>query len=404
MATSFKTLTANDISNTRTILHEAIPLTGTISSGTYADANIKTYSHGMFTSVYDYPYLSSSANHVFDIATGFSANSAMSGSGDSTTASPDPFGDVPVPQQAKKINIYTQMAQVLMGYDAAGAIQDFDQDGDLASGGAKLQEVFFINFARLLGKDELKKGSFQISFITGGLPSGFGDQGQYTTIGGDITTQILTLGDYSATSSYYVNSPAGEYGILYTSSAGGANGPGAQAGYGLLFYQAGIAVITGSIWANPLAASNGVYGGLPNSTYGYSLHTGMSPTGYGTTATTPSASWQNLLTASSATLDDINNAVRNRIQNISFNNTVELNSTIYFCRVGHNEFNYSANPTYLDSSKIRVKNATSDNPVSYITTVGLYSSDNELLAVAKLSEPLKKDPNTELTLRVRLDY
>ncbi len=40
----------------------------------------------------------------------------------------------------------------------------------------------------------------------------------------------------------------------------------------------------------------------------------------------------------------------------------------------------------------------------FITTVGLYSSDNELLAVAKLSEPLKKDPTTEFTLRVRLDY
>jgi hypothetical protein len=106
----------------------------------------------------------------------------------------------------------------------------------------------------------------------------------------------------------------------------------------------------------------------------------------------------------STTLDQVNNAQRNRIQNISFNNTVELNSTIYFCRAGHNEFNYSANPTYLDSSKIRVKNTTSDMPISYITTVGLYSSDNELLAVAKLSEPLKKDPNTELTLRVRLDY
>ena len=41
---------------------------------------------------------------------------------------------------------------------------------------------------------------------------------------------------------------------------------------------------------------------------------------------------------------------------------------------------------------------------SYITTIGLYSEDNELLAVAKISEPLKKDPTNELTLRVRLDY
>ena len=105
-----------------------------------------------------------------------------------------------------------------------------------------------------------------------------------------------------------------------------------------------------------------------------------------------------------STIEILAASIRNRIQNISFNNTVELNSSIYFCRANNNEFNYSSNPTYLNSSEIRVKNTTSDNPVAYITTVGLYSSDNELLAVAKLSEPLKKDPNTELTIRVRLDY
>ena len=117
----------------------------------------------------------------------------------------------------------------------------------------------------------------------------------------------------------------------------------------------------------------------------------------------PSGRYDYMATASS--ISTFGNTIRNRISNISFNNTVELNSTVYFCRVNHNEFNYSSNPTYLSSSgQLRVKNASSDTPVAYITTVGLYSSDNELLAVAKLSEPLKKDPNTELTIRVRLDY
>ena len=119
-------------------------------------------------------------------------------------------------------------------------MQEFDQDGDLAGGGTKMREVFFINFARLLGKDELKKGSFQISFITGGLPSAFSSVSGYTTNGGNI----LTLGDYAATSSYYVNSPAGEYGILYSGSAT----PNSRSGWGLLFYQAGVAVIRGSVW------------------------------------------------------------------------------------------------------------------------------------------------------------
>ena len=98
------------------------------------------------------------------------------------------------------------------------------------------------------------------------------------------------------------------------------------------------------------------------------------------------------------------NALRHRIQNISFNNTTEINSKIYFCRVPHNEFNYSSNPTYLSGSKIRVKQNATDNPVAYITTVGLYSTTGELLAVAKLSEPIRKDPTNDITLRVRLDF
>ena len=63
--------------------------------------------------------------------------------------------------------------------------------------------------------------------------------------------------------------------------------------------------------------------------------------------------------------------IRTRIYNLQFNNTVELNSTVYFCRANHNEFNYSSNPTYLSGSKIRVKTQTTDVPVSYITTIGL---------------------------------
>ena len=67
MATTYKTLRTDDGVSTRSLLHEAIPLTGSIVSGTYSDENIKNYSHGMFQSVYDYPYLSSSANHIFDL-------------------------------------------------------------------------------------------------------------------------------------------------------------------------------------------------------------------------------------------------------------------------------------------------------------------------------------------------
>ena len=93
MAKSFKQLLGDDVKSTRTLLHEAIPLTGSIVTGTYNDNNIKTFSHGMFESVYDYPYLSSSANHALDITYGVSSNVSSSGR----------------TQNAKKMNIYNQM-------------------------------------------------------------------------------------------------------------------------------------------------------------------------------------------------------------------------------------------------------------------------------------------------------
>ena len=90
-ATFFKTFTESDKTSTRTLLHESIPITGTIASGSIAapgpaagynldgagtqgvggrGKNVKTFAHGMFQSVYDYPYLSSSSNHIFDVAIG----------------------------------------------------------------------------------------------------------------------------------------------------------------------------------------------------------------------------------------------------------------------------------------------------------------------------------------------
>jgi len=364
MATTYKAFLNNDIVSTRTMLHEAIPITGSITSGTYGTfpdgGNIKNYAHGMFQSCYDYPYLSSSANHIFDLTVGYSPKDSMSNSANT--------------QNSKKINIYNQMAQVLMGYDATGSILEFDQDGNIDGGGTKHRNCFFINFARLLSKDEIKKGSFSIKL---GTATDFFD---------GASAEMLTITDSGAENSYKVNSPAGEYGILSCSTGGGydpdlAINPTAGL-VGLVFYQAGVVVLTGSVFLE-----QGYPGGV------LAANTEMNEDG---------DSIIQLFTSDPITGSC--NALRNRLYDVSFNNTTELNSTIHFCRINNNDYNYSSNPTYLASSKIVVKNNTLDAPVSYLTTVGLYSADNELLATAKLSEPLKKDPTNEMTLRVRLDY
>lgn len=347
MATVYKTFLNNDVASTRTLLHESVPVTGSIVSGTYSDSNIKNYSHGLFQSVYDYPYLSSSANHIFDLTCGYSNTSPLSASAVANGVDASDIKD--------KINIYNQMAQVLVGHDVDGNIQDFDQDGDISAGGTKMKEVYVLNFARLLSKDEVKKETFTLQIATGS-----------TSAPVDFT-ELKTISDYGAQNDYRVNSPAAEYGILYTSSAD-AGTP--SQGVGLLYYQAGVAVLTASVFDGADLANDETYEG----------------------------------SLSASNIQSNSDALRERIYDVTFNNTTELNSSVYFCRVNHNEYNYSANPTYLSSSKVVVKEQTTDAPVSYITTVGLYSADNELLAVAKLSEPLKKDPTNELILRVRLDY
>jgi len=352
MTSTFKFFPPTDITSVRSVLYEAVPITGTIVSGTYSDLNIKNYAGtGMFQSVYDYPFLSSSANHIFDLTVGYSADSSLSG-GASTHS-----------QNQKKINIYNQMAQVLVGFDSTGSVRKFDRDGNLASGD-KLSEVLFVNFARLLNKDEIKKQSFSISFFTGSTVTGSENSG--------VRAPAMLIQDHGATTNYKVNSPAGEYGVLYTSSAAVAGN-----GVGLIYYQAGVVVLTASIFDD---GKSGYFG-------------------------TPALSQSSIdaaLTGSS--ISGACDGIRNRLINISFNNTTEINSTIYFCEAHAQEYNYSSNPTYLTGSKIRVKESEIENPLSFITSVGLYSADKELLAVAKLSEPIKKSPTDRINFKVRLDY
>ena len=340
---NFENLDTNtDVTTTRTLLHEVIPLTGTILSGAYSDNNIKNYTHGMFQSVYDYPYLSSSANHIFDITTGYDETSHLSAS----TAT----------QNTKKVNLYNQYSQVLLGYTGSttDGVRKFESDLTL-DGTGTMKECFFFSFSRLLVKDQIKKGSFSITVGTGSWSTPFAGTRKYEDVSASATTNTN-------------NTVGGDYGLLYL------NGANNQAD-GVIFYQAGIVVLSASVWS-------GVTDFYSGSTFGYTLDE----------------------TFVSASISGSADALRHRVQDLSFNNTTEINSKIYFCRVPHNKYNYSSNPTYTSGSKIRVKEVASDTPRAYITTVGLYNSQNELLATAKLSEPLMKDPSNELILRVRLDY
>jgi hypothetical protein len=81
-----------------------------------------------------------------------------------------------------------------------------------------------------------------------------------------------------------------------------------------------------------------------------------------------------------------------------------ISSNFIFCRVRNFENNYTSNPTIIDSTGNLIYNQLIYSPVTYITTVGLYNDNNELLAVAKLSKPLQKDFTKEALVRVKMDF
>jgi len=379
---------STDIAKHEQLLHEAIPITGSLISGTYGAAgalgsepNIKTYTHGMFQSVYDYPYLSSSANHIFDITSGYYTS----------------FAQTDNVAQADKHAIYGELALLHVPLLSTGEIAPFDQEGSTETDSTKMKQCIFINLAKLLTKDEIKKGTFKLELGVSGSGAGVNhgvlNQKAYV----DPFTARVEINDAQAAGtngSFNTNSPAGEYGLLkiYNSNyepGGGAGfskaidnnaGPiknlatvGTTVGH--IYYQTGLVVLTASVFTSNLLSAS-----CP-----------MDVPSVGTSTY-------------DKFIDSLANSVRNRIYNIQFDNTTKLFSTVYFCRANHKQFNYSTNPTYVNNGQIVNKVNAKDMPYAYITTVGLYSSDNELMAIGKFSEPIYKDPTTELVIKARLDY
>ena len=86
-------------------------------------------------------------------------------------------------------------------------------------------------------------------------------------------------------------------------------------------------------------------------------------------------------------------------------NEEEIKSTFYFVRAKNAEYNFSNNPTFISGSEGKLSQATFiGDPIVYITNIGLFNNDNELLAIAKLSKPLLKSFSNEILIKVKLDF
>ena len=104
----------------------------------------------------------------------------------------------------------------------------------------------------------------------------------------------------------------------------------------------------------------------------------------------------------------------------SFESTVTIYETQYKCTIRENEFNFSNNPS-LTSGSTAISNGSgslfpqpgsgqlNDNVTGsyfspYITTVGLYNNNKELLAVAKLAQPLPVSSVTDTSILINFDF
>jgi hypothetical protein len=156
----------------------------------------------------------------------------------------------------------------------------------------------------------------------------------------------------------------------------------------------------GTILLNPMALADfAVSGGIGlgySGSYAWGNQVVVS-TGATAPVTSPNVSLFTSISRSMANLGTIGDFFLNSQESIT--------SDFIFVRPRSAEFNYSENPSFISGSTGEVLYSSFiNNPQTYITTVGLYNDNNELLAVAKLSRPLPKDFTKEALIRVKLDF
>jgi hypothetical protein len=84
--------------------------------------------------------------------------------------------------------------------------------------------------------------------------------------------------------------------------------------------------------------------------------------------------------------------------------TEDISTQHYFVRATNREFNYSNNPTYVNTDGTFSETTFETDPQTFITTVGLYNDSNELVAVAKTSQPIVKSFDKEVLIKVKLSF
>jgi hypothetical protein len=259
------------------------------------------------------------------------------------------------------------------------------------------QDIFVIAIARSRFKGVVDPGNWKLTLS--------GSNGKFTFI--DDSLQTLGTRRSFARSGLSFNVVSGSISGVSGSTILGATSSNGE-GFGTFYPQKGIIILKPSAIANTVGflARTGSVGilasGGENTGSATSFHTvanSLRPLNVFTGSLTGTGgtyydqyNWQGLYRSISLGAD------------FQARSAETISSKHYFVRLRNFEFNTSNNPTYSDSNGNVFNEDFESDPKVYVTTIGLYNDENELLAVAKLSRPLEKSKAKEALLRIRLDF
>ena len=359
-------------------------------SGTLADANEKFYINVLQT----HPNSASAATQ-FSIAYGH-----QQGSGS------DAIGDTSTPDTLKSSTeaVYKQLSSILQGNVSASfkiAAGGTNVGGETIAAattgerlGAEQQDkyVWAIIGKRARMKDRMNKKTWTLS-LSGSNTAG--TAGVIIKLTDDSNTVAATA------------TPAGPRYNIVSGALGSVQEAASAKTYGWFYPDQGIMLFSGAQLSGSIPGYKKVGDGLAGVTGSFDarpafrnavITTNVSQSGFTPNVNNDGECGNNvkMLTC----MRNMGSGVTLRLRGEE-----DLTQENYFCRVHANEYNFSNNPTFVSGGLNEIRHTTMrGNPTVYITGVGLYNEQSQLVATAKLSSPLKKNYVSEATIKVKLTY